>query len=329
MNAADPLFRDHHHLQGSSDAVTVASLLIGALGEVIVDQDRGIRLTIAGLLSGGHVLLEGTPGVGKTTIAKALVAATGTNFGRVQGTADLLPTDITGVNVYDQRTGEWVFRAGPLMHNVVLFDEINRATPRAQSALLEAMAEGQVTVDGERHLLPEPFFLIATQNPAGDFGTYPLVAGQRDRFALVVPIRRPSRSAERQLLVRSDLGRVDDIVPVVSAEDLRMAIASTAYVHVASEIADYTLDIVDAVRAGLDGRSSDNASGSLSPRASRTMLRVAQAWAVTNGRTYVIPDDIRAVAVPALAHRLLRSGDDRLAALADWVDAVVRTVALP
>ncbi len=313
------------------DAITVAQQLVAAVDGVMADQHRAVRLTVAGLLAGGHVLLEGAPGVGKTTLAKSLVAATGTDFARVQGTSDLLPTDITGVNIYDQRTGEWVFRPGPLMHHVVLFDEINRATPRAQSALLEAMAEGQISVDGDQRLLPNPFFLIATQNPVGDLGTFPLVSGQRDRFALVVTMTRPSREAERLLLTRSDLGQPSSVHAVSTPSQLKSAIAATATVHVATEIADYVLDIVDAVRSGIDGRSAGalNHGVSLSPRASKTLLKVAQAVAVIEGRGYVIPDDVRQVAAVCLAHRLLRTGDDRLSALVDWVAAVIQSVPLP
>ncbi len=312
-------------------AIAVGRSLVDGLNQVMADQGRAVRLTIAGLLAGGHVLLEGAPGVGKTTLAKTLVAATGTDFARVQGTSDLLPTDITGVSIYDQRTGDWVFRPGPLVHHVVLFDEINRATPRAQSALLEAMAEGQVTVDGERRPLPDPFFLIATQNPAGDVGTYPLVSGQRDRFAMVVTMARPSRAAERALLTQADLGQPSRVGRLVTPDELRSAIAATSSVFVAAPIADYVLDVVDAVRRGIEGRSQahQHEAVTLSPRASKTLLRLTQAWAVTDGRGYVIPDDVRAVAGPALAHRLLRSGDDRLTALVDWVDAVTLTVPLP
>ncbi len=323
-----------HHTGIVGPAIDVAARLVVGLEQVMADQHRAIRLTIAGFLAGGHVLLEGAPGVGKTTLAKTLVAATGTDFARVQGTSDLLPTDITGVSIYDQRAGEWVFRPGPLVHHVVLFDEINRATPRAQSALLEAMAEKQVTVDGERRPLPDPFFLIATQNPAGDLGTYPLVAGQRDRFALVVTMVRPSREAERALLTQAELGDPASMTQRVSPEELRHAIASAATTHVEPAIAEYLLDVVDAVRRGIEGRTTATAGTggeaiSLSPRASKTMLRVAQAWAVTHGRGYVIPDDIRDVAGPTLAHRLLRNGDDRLSALNDWVQAVTLTVPLP
>jgi MoxR-like ATPase len=335
MNANQPISSPKALLTSpavaTDQAIAVGRSLVNGLNQVMADQARAVRLTIAGLLAGGHVLLEGAPGVGKTTLAKTLVVATGTDFARVQGTSDLLPTDITGVSIYDQRSGDWVFRPGPLVHHVVLFDEINRATPRAQSALLEAMAEGQVTVDGERRPLPDPFFLIATQNPAGDVGTYPLVAGQRDRFALVVTMSRPSRAAERALLTQAELGQPSRLDRLVTPEELRAAINATSSVFVAEPIADYLLDVVDAVRRGIEGRSSahQHEAVTLSPRASKTLLRLTQAWAVIDGRAYVIPDDVRAVAGPSLAHRLLRSGDDRLTALVDWVDAVTLTVPLP
>jgi MoxR-like ATPase len=335
MNAHHPNSSPDASLSASAvatdQAIAVGRSLVHGLNQVMADQARAVRLTITGLLAGGHVLLEGAPGVGKTTLAKTLVAATGTDFARVQGTSDLLPTDITGVSIYDQRTGEWVFRPGPLVHHVVLFDEINRATPRAQSALLEAMAEGQVTVDGERRALPDPFFLIATQNPAGEVGTYPLVAGQRDRFALVVTMARPSRDAERALLTQTDLGQPQRVGRLVTPDELRAAIDATSNVYVAGPIADYLLDVVDAVRRGIEGRTlaHQHEVATISPRASKTLLRLTQAWAVTDGRAYVIPDDVRAVAGPTLAHRLLRSGDDRLTALVDWVDAVTLTVPLP
>ena len=295
-------------------AQQVADALVGNVRRVVLGKDDSIRLVVAGLLAGGHVLLEDSPGVGKTVLAKSVARSIGGSMGRIQGTADLLPTDITGVTTYDQSTGDWRFRAGPLFHNVVLVDEINRATPRAQSALLEAMAEGHATVDGADHPLPSPFFVLATQNPFGDVGTFSLVEGQLDRFAVAVSLGLPDRDAERALLM-GDGGtpELDRLEPVVDAADLAGACASVdQLVHTSDAVVTYVLDLAAMVR------SRAGSDRGVSPRATLTLLRVAKANAVVDGRDFVAPDDVKAVAVPTLAHRLgalAPAGTDGAAAL--------------
>jgi MoxR-like ATPase len=283
----------------ASPAIDVARALVDNVASVVLGKRDEIALVVAGLLAGGHVLLEDVPGVGKTLLAKGLARSVAGTIGRVQGTADLMPADITGVTVYDRDRRTWEFHPGPVFHNVVLVDEINRATPRAQSALLEAMGEGQVTVDGTPHALPIPFFVIATQNPYGDVGTFPLVEGQCDRFALVVSLGLPDREAERAML-RGDGGppALERLQPVVTGEGLVRAIAAVRATYAAPAIADYVLDVVAATRN--DGDLDHGAS----PRAARTLLDVARAFAAVAGRDFVTPDDVKAVAVAVLAHRV-------------------------
>lgn len=280
-------------------ATDVGRAIAANIARVVLGADDAVALTVAACLAGGHVLVEDRPGVGKTLLAKALAGSIAGSFARVQGTADVLPSDLTGVAVYHLATDEWRFRPGPLFHNVVLVDEINRATPRAQSALLEAMAERHVTVDGATYALPDPFMVVATQNPYGDVGTFPLVAGQLDRFAVRVAVGSMRREDERHLLLGAGgEPALVDLAAVVSADQLRAARAAVAAAHVTAPVADYLLDLLAELRSAPQVRNGP------SPRAATMVLRTAAAAAALDGRTFVTPDDVRSVAEPTLAHRL-------------------------
>ena len=308
----------------AGEAFRLAQELHEQLSAVVRGKPQAIRLSICALLSGGHLLIEDVPGVGKTLLAKALARAIGGSFGRVQATPDLLPGELTGVSVFHRTTDEWEFRPGPVFANVVLVDEINRATPRTQSALLEAMEERQVTVDGTSHPLPEPFFLVATQNPFEHAGTFPLVEGQRDRFSVVIEMGHPGRATERELLLGTGgvdaLGRIQ---PVAEPARLRTAVESVRRLHCSEAVADYIVDLATATRSHPDVRVG------ASPRASLTLLHLAQANAVLSGHDFVSPDDVKAIAVPALAHRLLLSGGPDISAAGAIVKSVLERVPVP
>jgi len=259
-----------------------------------------VRLALVALLSGGHLLVEGMPGTGKTLLAKSLAAAIGGRYGRVQCTPDLLPADVTGTSVYGPATGVWDFRPGPIFNNVVLVDEVNRASPRTQAALLEPMEERQATIDGATHRLPDPFFVVATQNPFGSAGTFPLPESQLDRFALVCTLGLPGRAAEREILDgEGGIEALDALSPVTSPAELSATIAAVHAVHCAHTVRDYVLDVADATRA------HPGIVIGASPRASLGLLRAAQAHATVMGRDFVSPDDVKQVAPAALAHRIV------------------------
>jgi MoxR-like ATPase len=303
-------------------ATEIGSQLVASLDMVLRGKHDAVRQAVAAVLSGGHLLLEDVPGQGKTLLAKAIARALGGAFRRIQGTADLLPSEVTGVSVYQPGSGTWEFKPGPLFANVVLVDEINRATPRAQSALLEAMEERQVSVDGFTYRLPEPFVVVATQNPIDHAGTFPLVEGQRDRFALVLQLGHPGPVAERELLL--GIGGTNQLarqVAVVDPVTLSAAISAVRQVRVSPMVADHIVAIGEATR----GHRAITLGQS--PRASLSLLRCAQAWAVLDGRDFVVPDDVRQLAPAALAHRLRGGGD--LAATAAIVHEVLARVPVP
>ena len=275
--------------------------VVAAVGQVILGKDEPIRLVLTCLVAEGHVLIEDVPGVGKTLLAKALAASLDCSWARIQFTPDLLPSDITGVTVFNRANGSFEFRRGGIFANLVLGDEINRASPKTQSALLEAMEERQVTVDGVTHPLSPPFMVIATQNPVEHEGTYPLPESQLDRFLMRIAMGYPARAAEIAVLDTHSRGTpaVAEVQPVASTADVATMISLTQQIHVASSLKGYIVDLATATR-----RHPDLLLG-VSPRAALGLLRAARARAASLGRDYVVPDDLKALAVPVLEHRLV------------------------
>jgi len=278
----------------------LADRLIENVEKVIVGKTEVIRLTVIGLLCQGHLLIEDVPGTGKTMLAKSLARSIGGTFNRIQFTPDMLPSDVTGVSMFNQKTAEFEYRPGPVMANIVLTDEVNRATPKTQSALLEAMEERQVTVDGVTHLSPSPFMVLATQNPIEYEGTFPLPEAQLDRFLMRISIGYPSPSEEIRMIEAQQISHpVDSLQQAVSIEELREAQSAVRHVTVTAEMKRYILELVTATR-----RHEDVYVGA-SPRGSLALFRSAQARASVAGRDFVVPDDVKALAVPTLAHRLI------------------------
>ena len=274
-------------------------LLQTAIERVIRGKPEAVRLAIVTLLAGGHLLVEDVPGVGKTTLAHALARALDCSFQRVQFTSDLLPSDVIGLSVYNQHDGMFEWKPGPIFASVVLADEINRTTPKTQSALLEAMAERQVTVEGVTHALPQPFIVIATQNPIEHHGTYPLPESQLDRFMLRLRVGYPSADDEKQILRdREHAEPLDEVQPVMSGQDVLELQAAVSEVSVDDAIVDYLMRIVTATR------SSEMLDLGVSPRGTLALFRAAQALALTEDRIYCIPDDIKRLIIPVFAHRL-------------------------
>jgi MoxR-like ATPase len=294
--------------------------ILAQLGAVIVGKPRQLQDALACVLAGGHLLIDDVPGVGKTTLAHALAKTLGLQFSRVQFTSDLMPGDLSGVSVYAQASARFVFHPGPLFTQILLADEINRASPKTQSALLEAMEEQQLSIEGQTRPLPQPFFVIATQNPLDQIGTQALPESQLDRFLMRISLGYPDRQAERRLLMGQNPRTLLDSLPAaITPEQLQQLQAAASAVHASDALLDYVQDLVDATRSGqwfVQG---------LSPRAGMALLRVAKARALLQGRNYVAPDDVQDVIGPTIAHRLVplpRAGRDARAQVRAMVEAL-------
>lgn len=302
--------------------------LVSGIDKVLVGKEDAVVRTVAALIAGGHLLIEDVPGIGKTLLGLALAKSIDASFRRIQFTNDLLPSDITGLTIYDQESRRFEFQAGPIFSNVVLADEINRSTPKTQSALLEAMNERQVSVDGKSHVLEEPFFVIATENPVEYHGTFPLPEAQLDRFLMRVQIGYPSAQDERDILKGGGLSeRLESVEPCLSCADVLSLQRAVASVHVDDALLNYIVAIAARTREAKEAKLG------MSPRASQALRQAAQAFAVLSGRDYCVPDDVKRAAVPVIAHRLVldtvQYGLARVAESEAFVERVMSEVPAP
>ncbi len=298
--------------------------IVEEIGRVILGKEEAIRLSLTCLLARGHLLIEDLPGVGKTILSHVIASTLGLDYQRIQFTSDLLPADILGISIYDRDSGSFSFHPGPIFSQLILADEVNRATPRAQSALLEAMEESQVTVEGKTRALPEPFFVIATQNPSNQVGTFPLPESQLDRFTMRIKLGYPDNEAERELLKGSDRRQLlKHITPTIDSEQLIAMQVLAESIHVAEALLDYLQDLLEFSR-----RSADYTNG-LSPRAGLAVLRCARAWALIHGHPQVLPEDIQQVLPSIISHRLNRVQDNGQATQEDDAAHLIKQVPIP
>ncbi|MBT1071718.1 AAA family ATPase [Pelotalea chapellei] len=311
------------NLSSSHGAMT--SLLTTLSHEYLQGKEEVLRLALVALLAGGHILIEDLPGLGKTTIALALAGSTGLSFGRVQCTSDLLPSDITGLSVFNREEGHFTFLAGPVFNNIVLVDEINRAMPRTQSALLEAMEEGRVTVEGVTHLLPDPFMVFATQNPSDQSGTFPLPESQLDRFLISTGIGYPPEHLEKGIIAGGGIReRIGEMATIATAADIQAARRQVAgQIYLSPKVVDYLHSIVLATRC------HPLVQTGLSTRAAISLAQAARAAAFLEGRDYVAPDDIKGVAVAVCAHRLGMRPEYEAAGKGDVLREIIAEITLP
>lgn len=283
-----------------NDIRVIAAKVKNNIQKVVIGKDEQIDQLLVALISSGHVLLEDVPGTGKTLLAKTMAKSLACSFNRIQFTPDLLPSDVTGINFYNQKLGEFEFRSGPIFSNIVLADEINRATPRTQSSLLECMEERQTTIDGETHILDRPFMVIATQNPVENQGTFPLPEAQLDRFLLKVNLGYPTKDEGINILKRfKENNPLEDINPVVKRDEIVTAQNLYSNVYVSDDLLLYIMDIVEKTR------SLPSIELGISPRGSQALLKAVQVYAILKGRDYVSPDDVKAMVKPVLGHRLV------------------------
>lgn len=273
--------------------------LIESVGGILYDKEEQIKQAVTCLVTGGHLLIEDLPGMGKTTLAHALAHAMGLAYQRIQFTSDMLPADITGVSIFDSESNRFVYHKGPVFTQLLLADEINRTTPKTQSALLEAMEERQVSVEGETYCLPDPFFVIATQNPISQYGTFPLPESQLDRFLMRIQLGYPSEKAERELLLGGDVrDKIASLEPCLSSSDLLELRHLCAGINVSDSVLDYVQRLIRFTR------DETNFEFGISPRGSLALINTAKTWAFLHGRDYVVPEDVQAVLLPVFAHRL-------------------------